>query len=85
MSDNIRQFVIQLLLNPELIDEHDWIKYQRYLAEHERQHGKASIVQPLDFQEFRAWLERLTMDPNDFQNTLNNDVNTSEITDDQTS
>ena len=85
MSESIRQFVLQLLLNPDTFDEHEWIKYQRYLAEHERQHGKASIEQPLDFQEFRAWLERLAMDPNDLKNTSINDFKSLGKTDGQTS
>jgi len=38
--------------------EHERIKYQRYLVEHERQHGKISVAQPLGYQEFRAWIEK---------------------------
>ena len=33
-----------------------WIKYQRYIAKHEKVHGKQSTKQVISFEKYCAWL-----------------------------
>ena len=36
------------------LERRDWDRYQRYISEQERQHGRRSKAQRLNYQEFRT-------------------------------
>ena len=38
------------------IKDHKWIKYQRYIAKHNKVHGKKSTKQVISFEKYCAWL-----------------------------